>query len=76
MCEETLFNDIPSDAFIGNILEHRFTGKIPEGALASFDAQNNAVNWKLTVKIKIPMWPDVSKEFPLLVVPASLKGNV
>ncbi|MCB0339343.1 MAG: DUF3592 domain-containing protein, partial [Bdellovibrionales bacterium] len=43
--------------------------EIPKELMHSFDAQNNKIIWTLKVSGEIPRWPDLSMEFPLVVLP-------
>lgn len=51
------------------------TLSIPAGAMHSFAAANNQVNWKLELHGEIARWPDVKEEYELLVVPPGLGGR-
>ncbi len=46
-----------------------FDLSIPPGAMPSFRSHNNKIIWTLSVKGKIPRWPDVSEDFVLDVLP-------
>ena len=43
---------------------------IPDSTMPSFDAGHNKIEWRLRVRGDIPVWPDVSQDFPLTVFPA------
>jgi hypothetical protein len=42
---------------------------VPTDSMHSFEAPHNRVLWRLLVKGRIPRWPDVSEEYPILVLP-------
>ena len=44
--------------------------RVPAGAVPSFRAQNNKIEWLITVHGDIRRWPDVDQEYPLHVLPA------
>ncbi len=44
--------------------------RIPEPTLPSFDAGHNKIEWRLKVRGDVPVWPDVSQDFPVTVFPA------
>ncbi|MEM7588274.1 MAG: DUF3592 domain-containing protein [Acidobacteriota bacterium] len=43
---------------------------LPERTMPTFDAPNNDIEWRLTVKGDIPWWPDVDDGFSIVVYPA------
>lgn len=55
-----------------------FTGKlsIPAGAMHTFEAKNNSIQWKLLIKGDVAGWPDFEWDYPLLVRPAGMKGGL
>ncbi len=46
-----------------------FELRIPPGAMPSFRSPNNKIVWTLSVRGRIPRWPDVSEDFVLDVLP-------
>lgn len=44
---------------------------IPRLTMHSFDAPNNKIQWAIKVQGSIPKWPDVSSEYPILIVPCA-----
>ena len=42
---------------------------IPQNTMHSLDVASNKIIWKLAVKGEIKWWPDVSQNYPLLVLP-------
>ena len=51
------------------IREGRVQFTIPEFTAPSFDAPNNKIVWQVAVHGDIRRWPDVSRDFPVTVVP-------
>jgi hypothetical protein len=45
------------------------TLRVPAGAMHSFEARNNKIVWELRLRGDIPRWPDISDDFPLIVLP-------
>jgi hypothetical protein len=45
--------------------------QIPAGAMHSFRADHNEVNWKLVVRGEVAGWPHYEREFPLVVFPGT-----
>ena len=50
--------------------ESRCHLRVPPGAMHSFHADHNEVNWKLVVKGSVIGWPDYEREFQIVVNPA------
>ena len=50
-------------------LESRCEIAVPAGAMHSFQANHNEVNWKLIVKGTVDGWPDYERVFPVVVCP-------
>lgn len=48
---------------------------LPPGAMHSLDTGHNKIVWQLRVRGKIPSWPDLSEDYPLVVLPLR-KGAV
>ncbi len=44
--------------------------RIPKPTMPSFDAGHNQIEWRLKVRGDVPVWPDVSQDFPLTVFPS------
>ncbi len=51
--------------------ESRCQIRVPMGAMHSFQAGHNEVNWKLIVKGSVVGWPDYERVFQIVVVPAN-----
>ena len=43
---------------------------VPADSMHSFESANNKILWSLRVHGEIERWPDVSEEFPIVVLPA------
>ncbi|HWB61126.1 MAG TPA: DUF3592 domain-containing protein [Chthoniobacteraceae bacterium] len=43
---------------------------VPLDTMHSLDTGHNKITWKLRVKGKIPRWPDMTEDYPLIVLPA------
>lgn len=50
--------------------EAEFELTVPAGAMHSFAAKHNKINWRLVVEGRIARWPDVKRAFPIIVHPA------
>jgi hypothetical protein len=44
---------------------------VPEGAMHSFKADHNEINWAMVVECDVTRWPDFKRAFPVIVRPAS-----
>ena len=44
--------------------------QIPASTMPTFEADNNRIEWRLTVRGDIPFWPDMKAEFPLRLYPS------
>lgn len=62
--------EAPVDMAAGEV---QFT--IPEFTAPSFEASNNKIIWQIKVHGDIRRWPDISKEFPIQVVPLPGAGG-
>jgi hypothetical protein len=51
--------------------ESRCQIHVPEGAMHSFQANHNAVTWKLIVKGDVANWPNFERAFQIVVSPAA-----
>ena len=49
--------------------ESRCQIRVPPGAMHSFQAGHNEVNWKLIVKASVAGWPDYERVFQIVVNP-------
>lgn len=58
------FSIDPSQPF-----EHRFSVRIPDEAMHSFVARNNAIHWRLEVEGEPESWPTFVRTYPLVVHP-------
>jgi hypothetical protein len=59
----------------GQPLEARFELRVPEGAMHSFTADHNQVQWSLTVRADAEGWPTFERSFLLVVYPANVFAN-
>jgi len=48
---------------------------VPAGAMHSFKADHNEVNWKLVVSGNVAGWPDYQRTFQLIIHPANGRTN-
>lgn len=48
---------------------------VPAGAMHSFKADHNEVNWKLVVRGDVAGWPDYQRAFPVIVRPGNGKAD-
>jgi len=44
---------------------------VPAGAMHSFKADHNEINWKVVVKGDVAGWPDYKRSFPVVIRPAN-----
>ena len=44
---------------------------MPAGAMHSFKADHNEINWSLVVEGDVAGWPDYKRSFSVIVCPAS-----
>jgi hypothetical protein len=51
--------------------ETEFDLNVPEGAMHSFKASHNEINWILTVEGDVANWPRYRRSFPVIVRPAN-----
>jgi hypothetical protein len=58
----------------GNLQRGSAPIEVPADAMHSFTAPNNKIVWLLKVHGEIALWPDVSEELPLEVLPAVKDG--
>lgn len=49
--------------------EGKVTLELPRGVMHSFAAEHNKITWKLVVYGDVPNWPNVTHEFPFIVLP-------
>ncbi len=52
-----------------NVYSGKADIEIPKGAMHSFCAPKNKVEWKIKIEGEIPLWPDVGVEFPVNILP-------
>jgi hypothetical protein len=57
-----------------DILSGRASLRVPERAMPSLRASNNAIEWRLVVHGEIPRWPDLKDEFTLTIHPLAPEG--
>ncbi len=48
---------------------------IPANTMHSFSCPNNAVRWRIGIQGVIENWPDISEEFPIVVLPKKLAAD-
>jgi len=48
---------------------------VPSGAMHSFHAQHNQIQWRLVVHGRLAGWPDYQRAFPVIVRPGNGKGR-
>ena len=53
----------------GMPLAARFAAEVPCGAMHSFKAEHNEVNWKFIVRGEVAGWPNFERSFPVIVCP-------
>ena len=51
--------------------ETEFELNVPEGAMHSFKADHNEINWTLAVEGDVANWPNYKRSFPVIVRPAN-----
>jgi hypothetical protein len=73
--ESELFHNQAFEIQKGVPYETKFELHVPVGAMHSFEANHNKINWKLLVKGDIAGWPDFDRDFKLVVVPAAATGK-
>jgi hypothetical protein len=49
--------------------------RLPPGAMHSFKANHNEIQWKLIVHGDVARWPNFQREFPVVVFPAGRSSN-
>lgn len=55
----------------GGSFEARVSCTVPDDAMHSFSSENNAVQWRLVVRARPERWPEFTRVFPVVVVPAA-----
>ncbi|MEN6558422.1 MAG: hypothetical protein ABFC54_09615 [Thermoguttaceae bacterium] len=53
----------------GQPFEAEFDLNVPEGAMHSFKAEHNEVNWSVVVESKMARWPDFRRSFSVILYP-------
>lgn len=70
---ETFFEAVLYDQ-VPRIRRGTVTVSIPEKTMPSFKADNNEIEWRISVRGDIPRWPDIREDFPFTVYPPSGGG--
>ncbi len=55
----------------GKVFEREFQLEVPTHVMHSFQANHNAVHWKLLVRGNARRWPVIERSFPIVVYPDS-----
>ena len=55
----------------GGSFEARVACTVPDDAMHSFSSDNNAVQWRLVIRARPERWPEFTRVFPVVVVPAA-----
>ena len=55
--------------------EGTLTTTIPPRGMPSFEADNNKIEWRITVHGDIPRWPDIEEKFSITIVPPPNRGG-
>jgi hypothetical protein len=55
----------------GRVFEREFKLEVPTGIMHSFQANHNAIHWKLLVRGSTQRWPAIERSFPIVVYPDS-----
>lgn len=69
LLDQQLIATGPVTTTITRPLEKHFELQIPSDAMHSFEASNNKIVWRLSVKGEVIRWPDFSFDFTLCVLP-------
>ncbi|MCE9553927.1 MAG: DUF3592 domain-containing protein [Planctomycetes bacterium] len=69
VCEQMILHSEKLQIQPGLPYESRSMFRVPIGAMHSFKASYNCVNWKLVVRGKVDRWPDYERSFPVIVHP-------
>ena len=69
-CQE-LFRREGFEIQSGLPFETEFAIDVPEGAMHSFNAEHNEINWSLVVEGNVDGWPDYKRFFSVIVRPAN-----
>lgn len=67
--EQPVFRSGEFEVQQGRPFEQRCVLQIPAGAMHSFQADHNAVRWRLLVRGRAEGWPDFERAFPIIVLP-------
>jgi hypothetical protein len=73
--EEEVYRNEGFEVMQGIPFEARCSVRIPEAAMHSFQAHHNAVSWRLVVVGDIANWPDIERQYPILLMPAEAEGG-
>jgi len=70
--EESVFREeniviLPSEPF-----QYETSLDVPTDAMHSFVSQNNSITWKLVVKAQSEKWPQLVRDFPLVMLPPNV----
>jgi hypothetical protein len=72
---EPVFTARRFDISSGEPFVARFSLAVPAGAMHSFEAAHNGVNWALVVRGRMARWPEFERRFPLYVYPPPAGGD-
>ncbi|MEN6497771.1 MAG: hypothetical protein ABFD16_26025 [Thermoguttaceae bacterium] len=67
--EQPLLAEASCEVQHGGPFEAQCEVEVPAGAMHSFKADHNEVNWKILVKGNVSGWPDYERSFPIIVHP-------
>ena len=76
VCEQLILRNEGLQIQPGLPYETRCKFRVPIGAMHSFKANYNSVNWTLIVRGNVARWPDYERSFPLVVHPKLREGSV
>ena len=77
---QPLFSRTDFEATSGVPMEQEFFLQLPLGAMHSFRRENNEIRWRIGVFVQVVGWPDIHREYPIIVQPhdigaAASEGN-
>jgi hypothetical protein len=70
--EEEVYRNEGFEVMQGIPFEARFSVRIPGASMHSFESRHNAVSWRLVVVGDIANWPDIERQYPILLMPADV----
>lgn len=75
VCEQLILHKERLQIQPGLPYETRGTFRVPAGAMHSFKASYNCVNWKLVVRAQVARWPNYERSFPVIVHPKAMDSR-